>query len=81
MEAQDLRETCDVLRLNIDAIATRLNGLKRHPELLSGKIPAEPRAEIFSNVTLAFRHLEDARMRIGKVIQHYEPHREHKNDP
>jgi len=27
---------------------------------------------LFANVTLAYRHLEDARMRLGKVIQHYE---------
>ena len=28
--------------------------------------------EVNANLTLAYRHLEDARMRLGKVIQHCE---------
>ena len=29
----------------------------------------ENRGEVIANFTLAFRHLEDAKMRLGKVIQ------------
>ena len=30
------------------------------------------KSEILANITLAYRHLEDARMRIGKSIQAYD---------
>jgi hypothetical protein len=66
----DLKEVCDVLRAEIDAVADRLKGLRQHSALMH--VPVEPRGEMFSNITLAYRHLEDARMRIGKVIQHFE---------
>lgn len=29
----------------------------------------DPRGEVVANLTLAYRHLEDASMRLGKVIQ------------
>mgnify|MGYP001566973605 FL=1 len=29
----------------------------------------EMRGEVLANLTLAYRHLEDARMRLGKVLQ------------
>lgn len=29
----------------------------------------EDRGEVMANITLAYRHLEDAKMRLGKVIQ------------
>lgn len=34
--------------------------------------PDSDRGEMIANVTLAYRHLEDAAMRIGKAIQAYE---------
>ncbi len=34
------------------------------------EIPADNKREVIANVTLAFRHLEDARMRLGKAIQY-----------
>lgn len=30
------------------------------------------KGEILANITLAYRHIEDARMRIGKAIQAYD---------
>jgi len=66
----DLKQECDVLRLNIDAVAGRLNGLKEHPAV--AQVAVKPRGEMLANIILAYRHLEDARMRIGKVIQHYD---------
>lgn len=32
----------------------------------------ETKGEMIANIMLAYRHLEDARMRLGKVIQAYE---------
>jgi hypothetical protein len=34
--------------------------------------PAADRGEMIANVMLAYRHLEDARMRLGKAIQAYD---------
>lgn len=34
--------------------------------------PAADRGEMIANTMLAYRHLEDARMRLGKVIQAYD---------
>jgi hypothetical protein len=32
-------------------------------------IEGEDRGEVMANITLAYRHLEDAAMRLGKVLQ------------
>jgi hypothetical protein len=32
-------------------------------------VPLNTRSEIEENLTLVYRHLEDARMRLGKVVQ------------
>lgn len=32
----------------------------------------EDRGEVMANLTLAYRHLEDASMRLGKVLQAYD---------
>mgnify|MGYP000302967291 CR=1 FL=1 len=40
-------------------------------ELPPGNLPNSNLKETAANVTLAFRHLEDARMRLGKAIQAY----------
>lgn len=40
-------------------------------DLPPGNLPKSNHQEIAANITLAFRHLEDARMRMGKAIQAY----------
>ncbi|MFA5349236.1 MAG: hypothetical protein WC309_02615, partial [Candidatus Paceibacterota bacterium] len=47
--------------------------LKKHKDIdIDSPEKVEPLGEIMANIMLAYRHLEDARMRIGKVIQAYE---------
>jgi hypothetical protein len=53
-------DAANALRQEIKATAAELWALR--PQLL-----AEP--EAIANATLAYRHLEDASMRLGKVIQ------------
>ena len=50
------------------------NGFFRNesPHLDGANIPISQHANMEANITLAFRHLEDARMRIGKVLQAYQ---------
>jgi hypothetical protein len=70
--AKDLKEVCDLLRADIEATAKRLNAIKHHSAFLTADISSEARGEMYANTVLAYRHLEDARMRLGKVLQHYE---------
>jgi len=59
MEVSD----CEDLRRQIKPIAERL------AELYSGRVWPNEQREVVANATLAYRHLEDASMRIGKCIQ------------
>lgn len=43
------------------------DSIKTRPEVAGQDTP-----EMIANVTLAYRHIEDAAMRIGKAIQAYE---------
>ena len=59
---------CGEMRGNIQDVA---NDVK----LMKGGLTLDPLpggadvGEVMANITLAYRHLEDAKMRIGKVIQ------------
>jgi len=63
----DLRGTIEIIKLNVKILkADSQNGITgslEHPIDLS---------EILANLQLAYRHLEDARMRLGKAIQAYD---------
>lgn len=63
----DLRGTIETLKLNVKILkansATGITGTVEHPIDLP---------EILSNLQLAYRHLEDARMRVGKDVQAYD---------
>ena len=53
-------EDCNMYRSDVKAVAERLAGLR---------IIGSKNSEAMANITLAYRHLEDASMRLGKVIQ------------
>ena len=57
---EEITAACNDLRDDIEAIKMRVQVLRTSPQT-----PGEAGA----NATLAYRHLEDARMRLGKVIQ------------
>lgn len=63
----DLRGTIDVIKLNVKILkadsAINIKGSTDHPIDLP---------EILANLQLAYRHLEDARMRLGKAVQAYD---------
>lgn len=62
---------CFNLRRLIEELKKESQNLKTHALLKSVSDPAQT-SEIMANIQLAYRHLEDARMRIGKVIQAYD---------
>jgi hypothetical protein len=70
--APKVKDCCNALRSEIKAVATHVTELKK--SLVSGHW-AKPEGavpdvgEALANVTLCYRHLEDAAMRLGKTIQ------------
>ncbi len=62
-----LRKPCEELRNKIRDIGDEVQVLKAGPvHQISDN---DDRIEAIANAQLAFRHLEDARMRLGKVLQ------------
>ena len=73
-DSRSLKSICDELRKGILYAGEQLLALKKHPQANDFFNPQQVEAnkEIQANIMLAYRHLEDARMRIGKVIQAYD---------
>lgn len=70
---QSFKEDMFQLRQAIQPLVDRARQLMNHPiyeagEVQSGSNPGEMKA----NTMLALRHLEDAKMRIGKAIQAFD---------
>lgn len=61
-----LKDEAAGLRIEIRDLAAKVKNLKQIP---SNAPDSELSSESMANVMLAYRHLEDARMRLGKVIQ------------
>lgn len=64
-----LKPECDSIRADLLAIEKRVRALKGTVQTTAGVTGAQA-AEVFGNIMLSVRHIEDARMRVGKVLQH-----------
>lgn len=66
-EARELYAACQESRTRIKAVASTLDRVR----VASREAEAErlAHAEVAANVELAYRHLEDASMRLGKALQ------------
>lgn len=62
------RTEFDLIRQQIAVIGSQLIIIKANVQVLDVPKGAD-RGEMIANMMLAYRHLEDARMRTGKVIQ------------
>ena len=62
---------CSIARADIKKTGEYLLSLKESIKSLPPSDVADS-GEMIANVTLAYRHLEDAAMRMGKAIQAYE---------
>lgn len=63
---------CDEIRIAIRAQEIKCRELKKAMQDSKDEQSYQGQAEeMFAQITLAFRHLEDARMRVGKVIQYW----------
>ncbi len=71
-----IEDRCDSIRKGIEVLKGDVADLINHNDFrnedqpLQGvNVPPTQQGNMRANITLAFRHLEDARMRIGKVMQ------------
>lgn len=64
----NIKENCQLLREEIEGLQIRVNSLHHHQDCIGERL-LPGASEVHANITLAFRHVEDARMRLGKVIQ------------
>ena len=57
------------MRLQIKDIGTQCLSLKAHSDFSREEAYVGQHGEMIANIMLAYRHIEDARMRLGKVLQ------------
>ncbi len=72
----DFKAICEKLRGQLKDFAPTLltlrDDVKKSSDYASGDVTEHDWSEMIANLTLAFRHIEDGSMRIGKAIQAYE---------
>jgi len=62
-------ERCDLMRKQIGIDAQIIKYLKEARVFDGEEAYSGQHDEMKDNITLAYRHLEDARMRVGKILQ------------
>lgn len=69
---KSLNETCDDLRRELKGVEETLRALVKQREMSGNHIEKFPGqvSEMKAQTMLAVRHIEDARMRIGKILQY-----------
>jgi hypothetical protein len=65
---ETLKQKCDRLRSQLHDIELEVRRLRDHPEVR--RTVEGQNAEVIAQSMLAVRHIEDARMRLGKVLQY-----------
>lgn len=66
-EARELYARCNEQRTAIKTTAEAVNVMRRKAIALPSSAGVD--GEVIDNITLAYRHLEDASMRLGKALQ------------
>lgn len=76
---EDIESACKVLRDDIESLKGRVALLLVDPAMMDPdgplegvNIPNSRNGNMAANITLVFRALEDARMRLGKVMQAFQ---------
>jgi hypothetical protein len=82
MAPVDFKTGCQGMRADIELIKSKVKNWRTHPEIIAvtGKVQDDDHptptieqltnmCETAENLVLCYRHLEDARMRIGKALQ------------
>lgn len=66
----EIEEICNDMRRELEFLKGRAFGLKKHGVFQQEQHHEGQHGEMLANIMLTYRHLEDARMRLGKVMQH-----------
>jgi len=67
---EQLRIVCRAYRYELLEIEKALRAMKDHPAIKHPDTYPGQRGEMIAQSMLAVRHIEDARMRLGKVLQY-----------
>lgn len=68
---QQFKTDANVLRGALLAESKKVKGLMKH-SVFERDVAEQDHGEMKANIMLSYRHLEDARMRLGKAIQAFE---------
>jgi hypothetical protein len=68
---KDFEKKCNDLRECVKALAEDTRDLMTFPDFTDDSLEGYPGqyGEMKANIMLAYRHMEDARMRVGKILQ------------
>jgi len=66
---EELNAICDRLRHDIKGGCKTVKSLMNHGEFKNEQAYNGQHEEMKANIMLSYRHLEDARMRVGKILQ------------
>ena len=64
-----MKKRCNELREEIKTTAHVLHCLRHHGDFQNEQAFVGQHGEMKANIMLTYRHLEDARMRVGKILQ------------
>ena len=62
-------ERCQEVRAKVEELKAAVWAMRSHLDFSNEQTHVYQHAEMKANVMLSYRHLEDARMRMGKAIQ------------
>lgn len=63
------KEGCFGMRADLELLKSKCLNWMKHPEFQNEQTHENQHSEMKANLMLSYRHLEDARMRLGKAIQ------------
>ena len=69
MQPVDFKTGCQGMRADIELVKHKVKNWHKHPQFECEREYEDQYEEMHANLQLAYRHLEDARMRLGKAIQ------------
>lgn len=69
---ESIKENCFGAREAIESLKKEVIKLMKHPDFMNEQSSDNQFGEMKANIMLTYRHLEDARMRLGKVVQAYD---------
>ena len=75
MKPVDFKDGIFGMRSDIELVKSKVKNWMEHPEILNtenSRKPLNKKAEMVANLKLAYRHLEDARMRLDKAVQAFD---------